>query len=240
MNDYYSSIFLLISEIGILLILILGTVLVVAKKRKMRDKALAMVLVDKIKNSEPKKRENLLTILKEEYGYDDEKAEEKIEVLIGFEKTVYDNLLKTFLKKDREAITKFDGHLNDLIGSYKTIHAGQGQGDEKNDNQEGETKSSKVTLMREENTDLRVTNAKLKKDLDAAMQTMESMMSEYASMYEGGKKDGEQRMKNEMFKLKQVMEKGADVNEGDATEEVGDLEIELDAVDSDADEKNEK
>ncbi len=240
MNDYYSSIFLLISEIGILLILILGTVLVVAKKRKMRDKALAMILVDKIKNSEPKKRESLLTMLKEKYGYEDEKAEEKIEMLLGFEKTVYGNLLKTFLKKDREAITKFDEHLNDLIGSYKAIHAGQDQGDEKNDNQEGKTKSSKVTLMREENTDLRAANAKLKKDLDAAMQTMESMMSEYASMYEGGKKDGEQRMKNEMFKLKQVMEKGADVNEDDATEEVGDLEIELDAVDPDADEKNEK
>ena len=32
------------------------------------------------------------------------------------------------------------------------------------------------------------------------------MMGEFSSMYEGGKKEGEQRVKNEMYKLKQSLD----------------------------------
>ena len=228
MNEFYSSLFLLISEVGLILFLILGTILFLSKKRKIKDKALAMVLVDKIKNAEPEKREKLLDMLKNEYGYDEEKAQEKIEAMIGSEKVLYGNLLKIFLKKDRDKISDFDKNLNDLIASYQSVNK-NGDNDGKSGDDKG--KGSKVVLMREENSNLREANAKLKRDLDAAMQTMESMMSEYASMYEGGQKDGEQRMKNEMFKLRQVMEKKPE--EDDLVDEVGDLDIVIDEIDLD-------
>lgn len=228
MNEFYSSLFLLISEVGLILFLILGTILFLSKKRKIKDKALAMVLVDKIKNAEPEKREKLLDMLKNEYGYDEEKAQEKIEAMIGSEKVLYGNLLKIFLKKDRDKISDFDKNLNDLIASYQSVNK-NGDNDGKSGDDKG--KGSKVVLMREENSNLREANAKLKRDLDAAMQTMESMMSEYASMYEGGQKDGEQRMKNEMFKLRQIMEKKPE--EDDLVDEVGDLDIVIDEIDLD-------
>ena len=228
MNEFYSSLFLLISEVGLILFLILGTILFLSKKRKIKDKALAMVLVDKIKNAEPEKRKKLLDMLKNEYGYDEEKAQEKIEAMIGSEKVLYGNLLKIFLKKDRDKISDFDKNLNDLIASYQSVNK-NGDNDGKSGDDKG--KGSKVVLMREENSNLREANAKLKRDLDAAMQTMESMMSEYASMYEGGQKDGEQRMKNEMFKLRQVMEKKPE--EDDLVDEVGDLDIVIDEIDLD-------
>lgn len=228
MNEFYSSLFLLISEVGLILFLILGTILFLSKKRKIKDKALAMVLVDKIKNAEPEKREKLLDMLKNEYGYDEEKAQEKIEAMIGSEKVLYGNLLKIFLKKDRDKISDFDKNLNDLIASYQSVNK-NGDNDGKSGDDKG--KGSKVVLMREENSNLREANAKLKRDLDAAMQTMESMMSEYASMYEGGQKDGEQRMKNEMFKLRQIMEKKPE--EDDLADEVGDLDIVIDEIDLD-------
>jgi len=177
----------------------------------MQDKTLAMILVDKIKNAESSKREKLLSLLKDVYGYDDEKAKAKTDALIDCEKTLYGNLLKIFLKKEREKISEFDGCINELIESYQSFN---NAGDE-NDGEQESPKNSKLALVREENTSLRETNAKLKKDLDAAMQTMESMMSEYASMYEGGKKDGEQRMKNEMFKLRQVLETKAEPDDLD-------------------------
>ena len=228
MNEFYSSLFLLISEIGVILFLILGSILFLAKKRKIKDKALAMTLVNKIKNAEPEKREKLLAMLKDEYGYDDEKAQKKIELLIDSEKVLYSDLLEIFLKKDRDRISRFDENLNELIASYQSVNEGGG---DKNNAEQGSEKGSTVVLMREENTSLREANAKLKKDLDAAMQTMESMMSEYASMYEGGQKDGEQRMKNEMFKLRQVIEKKPE--EDDLVDEVGDLDIVIEEIDLD-------
>ncbi|HEB57345.1 MAG TPA: hypothetical protein ENI98_13805 [Gammaproteobacteria bacterium] len=213
MTEINSSLFLLVSEAGVVLLLILCGIIFMVKKRSLQDKALAVVLVDKIKNAEPSKREKLLSLLKDVYGYDDEKAEAKIEVIIEREKTLYGNLLKIFLKKERAKISEFDSYLNDLIESYQNLN----DGETKDHGQNEAPANSKLVLVREENSNLREANAKLKKDLDAAMQTMESMMSEYASMYEGGKKDGEQRMKNEMFKLRQVLEtKAEDVDEVDA------------------------
>ncbi len=195
----------------------------------MQDKTLAMILVDKIKNAESSKREKLLSLLKDVYGYDDEKAEAKTDALIDCEKTLYGNLLKIFLKKEREKISEFDGCINELIESYQ----GFNNGGNENDGEKASPKDSKLVLVREENTTLRETNARLKKDLDAAMQTMESMMSEYASMYEGGQKDGEQRMKNEMFKLRQVLETKVDV-------EADGAETSMDETESAGEEKPEK
>ena len=237
MNEFYSSLFLLISEVGLFLLLILGTILVMARSRNRKDKALAMVLVDKIRKAEPEKREKLLALLKEEYGYDDEKAEEKIEQIMGQEKNLYNTLIQIFLKKKRERIAEFDSYLNELIESYQNVQpAGDGDDDES-----GDSRSSTLVITREENSNLRAANKKLKKDLDAAMQTMESMMAEYASMYEGGKKEGEQRMKNEMFKLRQVLEEKVDEDDVDEGE-VEDMELDIDDVhiDLDSEENTEK
>ncbi len=231
MNEFYSSLFLLISEIGVILLLILGTIIFMSKRRCMKDKALALVLVQKIKNAEPAKREKLLALLKDVYGYDDEKAEARMEALIDYEKTLYGNLLKIFLKKEREKISEFDNDLNRLIESYHSFSHSEGE----SEGQDEAPKSSKLVLIREENTSLREANAKLKKDLDAAMQTMESMMSEYTSMYEGGKKDGEQRMKNEMFKLQQTLARKAE--DGDEAE---DTEINVEEIDLDESKESEK
>ena len=229
MNEFYSSLFLLISEIGLILFLILGAILFMSRRRCMKDKALALVLVQKIKNAEPEKREKLLSLLKDVYGYDDEKAEARMEAMIDCEKSLYSNLLNIFLKKDRDKISKFDGYLNELIESYQIFNDVEGSGGE-----DEKQKNSKVILMREENSNLREANAKLKKDLDAAMQTMESMMSEYTSMYEGGKKDGEQRMKNEMFKLQQTLARKAE------DDEVEDIEISIEEIDLDESKESEK
>jgi len=204
-NEFYSSLFLLISEIGVFLLLILATVIFMAKKRSMKDKALAIALVEKIKKSEPEKKEKLLSMLKDVYGYDDEKAEEKLDAVMKYEKRIYNTLLQIFLKKNRGEISEFDRYLNNLIESYKSLPQMEG-GTSGESAGAGENSGSNIVISREENSKLREANKKLKKDLDAAMQTMESMMSEYASMYEGGKKDGEQRMKNEMFKLKQAID----------------------------------
>ena len=237
MNEFYSSLFLLISEVGLFLLLILGTILLMARSRNRKDKALAMVLVDKIRKAEPEKREKLLALLKEEYGYDDEKAEEKIEQIMGHEKNLYNTLIQIFLKKKRERIAEFDRYLNELIESYQNV---QPDGDEDGGESE-DSRSSTLVITREENSNLRAANKKLKKDLDAAMQTMESMMAEYASMYEGGQKEGEQRMKNEMFKLRQVLEEKSDEDETDESG-VEDIDMDIDDVhiDLDAEENTEK
>ena len=84
--------------------------------------------------------------------------------------------------------------------------------------------------LRKENQELREKNAKLQHDLDASMESMETMMSEYANMYEGGSKDGEQRLKNEMYQLKQKLQnKGAgkeNVESVDLGDDIPDLDPE--------------
>ena len=66
------------------------------------------------------------------------------------------------------------------------------------------SKASHELALKKENEALRIEIASLKARLEKATETIESMMGEFSSMYEGGKKEGEQRVKNEMYKLQQA------------------------------------
>ena len=79
-------------------------------------------------------------------------------------------------------------------------------------------------------------NAKLEKDLNEAMESMDSMLKEYTLMYSGGgaKREGVKHLENELSQLKQKIAKShveamdGDVDEGQTAEipeEVPDLDI---------------
>ena len=65
---------------------------------------------------------------------------------------------------------------------------------------------SRELILRKENKALRLEVTSLQTKLKLSEETIESMMGEFSSMYEGGKKEGEQRLKNEMYQLKQSLD----------------------------------
>ena len=220
MNEFISSAFLLVAELALFLIVVLSAIAYAFKKKKTKAKNLAVKLVEKLKSEEADKRTKIRTMLEGCPDVDESKMENVVESLINCEKLLYTNLISIFLGKEVDKLSSFDKDVNRMLEKYLEVSRVEVAG-------EGGEKESDGVKLREENKKLRESYVQTKADLDAAMNTMESMMSEYASMYEGGKKEGEQKMKNEMFKLKQTLEKKVKLPEDDA-DEVEDLDLDVD------------
>lgn len=216
MNELVNGLFMVLVEITIVLMAILVVVIYKFENKKVRRKDLVSALVEKLKNKENNKRNDLREMLS---GKVDDEIEGAVDVLIDAEKMLYSSLLPIFMDNNIEKISSCDEQIEQLIKQYREIVSVDVI------KVDGEKES--VTLnLRIENKDLREKLAQSKSDLHAAMRTIEGMMEEFANMYEGGKKEGEQRVKNEMFKLKQNLDKKVDVSDdSEETEKDDSLDI---------------
>ena len=214
MSEFVTSVLLIGSETAVVLMLLAGVVVFFNMRRHRQNKTRAMELVNKLKKNEPEKCNKLQLLLMECYGLEEEAAKEKMEELMSKEKALYSKILNMYMGRGRDSIMGLDQDVLSLVESYRELFEGGGDGN--NDDEEG--RPSSPLILRKENALLREAKAQLEMDLAAAMETMENMMAEYASMYEGGRKEGEKRLKNEMFKLQQKLERRVDKIEVDADE----------------------
>ncbi len=222
MNEFISSSFMVLVEVTIFSIIVLAVVAYKFKKKKIQRRNLVENLVEKLRNEESHKRDGLREMLTGGQDTEEDKIENSINTLIDCEKLLYSSLLPIFLDKDIDKISTCDTQVDRLIKQYREIVRVEVSEDDGG-------KESTVLMLREENKDLREKLAQARADLDASMRTIEGMMEEFANMYEGGKKEGEQRVKNEMFKLKQNLEKKVESPDDGEDEEIkakdGDLDI---------------
>lgn len=198
MNEGLISILVIFAELGLLLIILAAIYIFLKVKSRKLDRMLVVNLVKRLKDNEPVRREHLVELLKLDYEMDENNAKEKADNLIGCEKVIYNRVIKLFLGKDKHKLSQLDNDVNNLANGYCLLG--------KQKAAPAETDRDNELLLRKENQELRKHRAKLEADLEASITTMEAMMAEYANMYEGGAKEGEQRLKNEMFQLRKVLE----------------------------------
>jgi len=164
-------------------------------------------LISFIKGLASSKRGELFSIIKDKYVDDDEV---NIDTLIEDEKQLYRHLVKFSINKDTSLLKSTTSEIHSLVGSYVELLAQQPDvsvgGDDNDLDLDDGSKKSRELKMKKENETLRVEVASLEARLQNATDTIEGMMSEFSSMYEGGKEEGEQQAKNEMYKLKQKLE----------------------------------
>ena len=126
-------------------------------------------------------------------------------------KKLYEHLVNVAIEKDTSLLKLTINDINTLLNDYVRLLSIKGEqvADENNDSHERK--------LRKENETLRLQNASLEKRFTSVTETM---MGEFSSMYEGGKKQGEQRVKNEMYKLQQLL----DIEDVRVKSELGELE----------------
>ncbi len=219
MSELTTSILLIGTETAIVMLLLAGVFIYINSRRNRHNKGQAMELVARVKKNSKEKLDNLKLVLQETYGLEEDAAQDKAEDLLKTEKQLYAKMLRVHMGNDRNAIASIDNDVKALIDNYRNLVEADQDGDN-----EGSEKPSTPRILRGENRELRLAKAQLEADLAAAMETMENMMTEYATMYEGNRQDGEQRVKNEMFKLHQKLENRVDLDElDDGIPEVGDM-----------------
>jgi hypothetical protein len=200
MSDSLLSFTIIFAELGgVLLLLLIGWVILFIYKLR-KDGKNTRELVSHIKQVLPKHREKLTAHFKNELQLEDNKANFNTDSLISNEKKLYEHLVNVAIQKDTSMLKLTITDINTLLNDYVRMLTYKGhQVADKN-------RDSRELQLRKENEALRVEIASLEKQLASATETIENMMGEFSSMYEGGKKEGEQRVKNEMYKLKQSLD----------------------------------
>jgi len=202
-NDALLTYIIIFAELGGVLLfisLIAGVYFFIKNKKEGNT---TKDLISFIKGLTSSKRGEMFGIIKDKYSGDDEV---NIDTLIQDEKQLYEHLVKFSINKDTTLLKSTTSGIHSLVGSYVELLAQQPDAGFDDVDLDGDSKKSRDLKMKKENETLRVEVASLEARLQNATDTIEGMMSEFSSMYEGGKEEGEQQAKNEMYKLKQKLE----------------------------------
>lgn len=214
MSEWLTGLLLAAAEFGLLVSVAFGVYLYFQSRGRREDRTQAMELVARLKKGAADHETALITALVESYGLAEESAGDTARALIDQEKSLYRKVMRMFLGRDRAGIGRFDEDVRTLLMAYRNLIEAPAAGDEA---------AASPARLRKENQALRARNAKLEAELAQAMATMENMQAEYASMYEGGRKEGEQRMKNEMFRLRQALGRNENHDDDDAVPTLKDI-----------------
>lgn len=198
MNDSLLSLTLIFAELGAVLLLVLVVLVIrfiLSSKKDVKD---THGLIKHIKSMFPVRRGQLSDFFKNKL--EKNKIDFNIETLINDERKIYDRLVNISITKDTSSLKFTTDDINSLINDYVRLLSLKAEKEIEKE------KGSTSLMLKKENEALRLENVSLKTRLDTSNETVENMMGEFSSMYEGGKKEGEQRLKNEMYQLKQSLD----------------------------------
>ncbi|MDR9435488.1 MAG: hypothetical protein RI563_01320 [Thiohalophilus sp.] len=230
MNEFLTGLLVLTSELSAVLLLGAIVLLVVMIRRQRKHRRLALELINRLRDSEAERRQKLVALLTEHLEMDAEQADARARSMLKCETSLYSHVLSLFMGRDPEQLLQVDHDVERLVRSYYHLL------EEEEDDEGDAERESLIVKLKRENKQLRDEKNSLQKNLETTMETMENMMDEYASMYEGGHKEGEQRLKNEMFKLQQKISKVVSSDNGEEQPAETDGEEEIPELDSDAEE----
>jgi len=200
-SDSLLSLIIVFAELGgVLLLILIGWIVFFILKFKREGKS-TRELIKYTKIMIPEHRDQLTTYFTSELELEQNKTDFNVDTLIKDEKKIYNHLIKISITKDISLLKLTTEDINSLINDYIRLLA------LKNEKESDSHKESKDLILKKENEALRLEKESLEKQLANTTETIESMMGEFSSMYEGGKKEGEKRVKNEMYKLKQNLDK---------------------------------
>ncbi len=196
---------IIVSEIAALLAVILIIALILNFRKQNKKKKLAESFLDTVKSYAVERDKTLKERFSETTDLDEAERNKLVDTLIESEKKVYLHIAQLYMGYKPESLLELEKEMKSLAESSLNIYSQQ-TGTEGSDDDNGSHDLKKqIKNLREEKKELKEKNAQLQIDFDAAMDSMERMTTEFANMYEGGSKEGEKRVKNEMYQLRQTL-----------------------------------
>ncbi len=231
-TDSFTSL-VVVSELAALLAIVLIVIFVLTYRKRNKKKKMTESFLTAVKNYEIERDKKL----KEQFNKTTELTEEEcnklVDTLIEAEKTVYLHIAQLYMGYNPDSLMELEKEMQSLAECALTVYKQQhgainddstsDEDIEENDTSLHDMKKQ-IKNLREEKKVLKEKNAQLQIDFDAAMDSMERMTTEFANMYEGGSKEGEKRVKNEMYQLRQTLAQKKEFTEADDEDDIPDLE----------------
>jgi len=145
--------------------------------RKSRERRAVAKLIRRIKEDEARRRAETHNLMQENYGFEDQQLESIVNRITREEKRFYQALINLFLRRDVNLMEVLHVECEGVTEPYRTLEIPRSDPDQ-DDNLQSDL-ATQVEVLREE-------NERLTTELGVTMDTMGTMLTEYASMYSGG------------------------------------------------------
>ena len=198
MDESLLSIILVFAELGGVLLIALFAWLIITLIKLRKEKQKINLLVEHIKSLIPHHQQQLNHHFNQ-ISSDQKEVSANIKTLLDDEKKIYQDLLQAAIKKDVLLIQSVTDDINALINDYIRLLS----------NSSKESNSELALEVKKENKMLRAEVDSLTVRLRATTDTIENMLEEFAAMYEGGKAEGDKKVKNEIHQLKEKLDEEA-------------------------------
>lgn len=227
---------IIVSEVAVIFALVIAVIFFFEFRKRKKAKVLAVEFLESLKTNTIQREQAITTKIEEATSLDDSEKTTIIQTLVDSEKTAYLHIAQLFMGHKPDSIADLEDELKVISENYfslidKMVENAGGGGE--GDGSASRELKKQVTQLREEKKTLKEKNFQLQADFDASMGTIESMTAEFANMYEGGSKEGEKKMKNEMYQLKQTLAQKKEYTEADGEGESTDSVPDMAAPDDD-------
>ncbi|VAX01576.1 hypothetical protein MNBD_GAMMA22-2010 [hydrothermal vent metagenome] len=240
MNDFMTTILIVVSEAAAFFAVVIVIALIIKTRSGYSLKRKAKNFVKRIKNENEEHSSNLKSILLEDYGLDESAANAAVENLVNQEYLLFSKVIDIYLGKHSVSLDELDEEVKNLtkVMHTVTVSAARAVDLEGSDNLSNSTDSQflseKFDELQKKLKQVQNEKEALQVELKNAMDTMEGMMTEYASMYAGGGDADQQNPQEDnarvQDKLNQIKEKStAKINEN------ADVDLNVDVPDLDLD-----
>jgi len=214
---------LLLGELLLVSILVSLGLVVTGLIRKRNERQAIARLVGRIKEDETRRREETHSLMASNFGLEGEALNTIVNKISREEKRLYQALINLFLKRDLHLLEVLHVECEGMTEPYRTIELSIPDTDQ--DDLESDL-SSEVVMLKEE-------NERLTTELGVTMETMGTMLKEYASMYGGGA-DGSPNMEKmaEFVRDSQNESQDGESPSVAEAEDISDVDLDLDQDDS--------
>lgn len=250
MNETGESLFnldlqILVLETAVVLAIIVAVIWFLAYRKRKMKKSFSRDFLNDVKGKEDSRELELNEKIKKITSLEDEQIQVIVEKLVVAEKTACVHIAQLYMGYKPESLQDLESEMSNISKNYIDIidNVSSNGGAESTTEGGGDDDSAmrelkkQVTNLREEKKSLKLKNAQLQIDFEASVDSIERMTTEFANMYEGGSKDGEKRIKNEMYQLRQILAKKMDATSVDGDfdadltiDEIPDMDVDSDSA----------
>ncbi|MCP3867910.1 MAG: hypothetical protein GY703_07415 [Gammaproteobacteria bacterium] len=171
---------MLLGELLLISVIVSIVMITRALMGRKRNRAAATALADKVKKNQEQRQEQVRKLVKELQGIKDDQAEDLINRIHVGELSFYQALVDGFFKGNAGALTMIRSGFEAATEPYRTLQPVV---------PEPEVDHDREFELVAELDELRQEKDRITEELKITMDTMGSMLSEYAAMYSGGATD---------------------------------------------------
>lgn len=203
MSDSMTTFLIIMSETAIFFAAIIFVFLIIRIRSSISLKCSAKQFVKKIKNNDPEHSKKLKDILLKDYDMDESSAAGAVENLVKQEHLLYSKIIELYLGTKDVSLDDIDADVKNLTKVMHGVTITSTSNTEKISALDAEKFKEEIKKLQEDITKITNEKEKVEKELKDSLDTMEGMMTEYASMYAGGVKEGDIKMREEIEKVKE-------------------------------------